>query len=747
MRKLTKNFNFIDDLLHPSLFKYVVEIEERFINKDYSPMPNLAGKIVELVFIEKFNQPERQGMSYYINWYKDTYAHPIVVDALFTIKRFRNDGSHAVSDGEEMSWTNALWIIKSVSIILQEVFQEKPLYTFSEVPYLTPNQQLNNFKEKRVEIPMSVNDSELAIEKTSLVKWLKNDNIVFKIPYYQRLYTWRESQIETLIDDIKLRIKDRFQHYFGVVAIKKELIKQTDNVAYKIIDGQQRLTTSILLYKAAFDNLKNRGLKSIQILDEIFSVNIGKLAETRYTNDSANDGAKKELKEILTKNLGLSRKFEWRYGKNYEIFYKYFNECDYSFIYDFINAFATKFEIARLEYDIEPEREMDIFENMNSKGTELEEWDLIRNHLLNITDREVADNIKVRLMEDHFLHDFNSGLGDSPSKILQEFFTEYFYYEASFNDEIKWISDERFPVYNNFKRLLIGKKLSAEDYKKLLNKFWSFGQIHKSLEMQDFSVLGIKNASILTRLKDISKKQQLYFLVYKIFDQTSEWTGKKWIINNEKLLGDLIKTIHNVVLRLEIARGFGTSFRNFAITLSRYLNDENALEKIKDVIEASSQIYIKDFELTQKLITSPLKTELAKTLLMLMNDFLLDEEQMGVKITFTKPELEHVMPRNNEKWEQFLISQNKNSWKVEFDRTLNLIGNFYVLPKKLNIKISNSIFDEKKVELLKIGTPEIVGSPKYKITSLKDVNSWTFKAIDERTTKIANLLVKYIISI
>lgn len=742
MTRLTKNFSFIPE--GSSVYKDVVNLEKRFIDRDFDPIPNLAGKIIEFAFIEKMNQPQGMGLSAYLSWYKEMYGKQIVTDALFTVRRYRNDNSHANYEAEEITWTTALWIVKSVSIILQDFYQERPQFAFTELPYLSATQQqVVLSKTEVIDKPVSINESELNIKKTSLINWLKNENIQFTIPYYQRSYTWKETQVETLINDIEQRVEDRYQHYFGVIAVKRELIKDSEKVSYKIIDGQQRLTTSIILYKAAHDALKNRGYKVNTTLEEIFS----KRLNERYKNDSASEGAKKEFIEILTKSFGETKTFEWQYGKNYATFYKYFSAKTPSLIQDFIDAFSTKFEIAMLEYEIEPEREMDIFENMNSKGTELSEWDLIRNHLLNITDKTIPDGKKVKAMEENFYNDFNSGLKENSSEIIGNFFTEYIYLNASKTESQKWISFDRFAIYNNFKLLVKGMKLSLEEYEKMLNKLWSFGIIHKSLVFKDFSKLGIVNGLLITRLNDIAKKQQLYFLVFKAIEVTSTWNGREWKINNQKLFTDFITIIHNAVLRLEITKGFGTSFRTSALYISRYMEDKNALLAIKTFIKTSDVLNSSDNDVKETLLNSSTKQDLAKSLLLLVNNFLVDEEQQGFNISFVKPSLEHVMPQSNEKWEDDLKQQSKNNWRVEYEKHLNLIGNFYVLPQKLNTKVSNSEFSKKKPELVKIKTPEILGSDKYKISALTSIDEWTFKLIKSRTQELVKLLVEKLINI
>jgi uncharacterized protein with ParB-like and HNH nuclease domain len=84
---------------------------------------------------------------------------------------------------------------------------------------------------------------------------------MFRIPDFQRGYSWQEPQIEDFWDDIKALSNGRY-HYTGQLTVeptKKNIITKQDKWqddswllesgvrSYYVIDGQQRLTTAIIL--------------------------------------------------------------------------------------------------------------------------------------------------------------------------------------------------------------------------------------------------------------------------------------------------------------------------------------------------------------------------------------------------------------------------------------------------------------------------------------------------------------------
>ena len=96
-------------------------------------------------------------------------------------------------------------------------------------------------------------------ELISLQKLFKDS--IFRIPDYQRWYSWRDLQLEELRSDV-INLLPWKEHYTGMLSLKKLdenyvkdwndeewLIKNKWYNAYHIVDGQQRLTTLIILIK------------------------------------------------------------------------------------------------------------------------------------------------------------------------------------------------------------------------------------------------------------------------------------------------------------------------------------------------------------------------------------------------------------------------------------------------------------------------------------------------------------------
>lgn len=100
------------------------------------------------------------------------------------------------------------------------------------------------------------------------------DGRLFRIPEYQRAYSWGRRQREDLFSDIKrLHAKGADEGHFmaAVVCLRKDQqVLGTDLFhVVEIVDGQQRLTTLIILLRAIALRLDRKDRKENKLADEI----------------------------------------------------------------------------------------------------------------------------------------------------------------------------------------------------------------------------------------------------------------------------------------------------------------------------------------------------------------------------------------------------------------------------------------------------------------------------------------------
>lgn len=116
---------------------------------------------------------------------------------------------------------------------------------------------------------------------TSLNELFKNN--VFRIPSYQRGYSWEYEQLEEFWDDV-YNLPSGSEHYTGMISLKElhqnidqeelklwndaDWLLKRDYHAYHIVDGQQRLTTIIILIQSIIElyQKKNAGKSNDEII-------------------------------------------------------------------------------------------------------------------------------------------------------------------------------------------------------------------------------------------------------------------------------------------------------------------------------------------------------------------------------------------------------------------------------------------------------------------------------------------------
>ena len=100
---------------------------------------------------------------------------------------------------------------------------------------------------------------------------------LFRIPEYQRAYSWKSKHREDLFDDIsKLKSKPAGSTHFMATVVglqrERETIHTDEYTRLDIVDGQQRLTTLILLCKAIEKALSEADKTEVALRNEIASL-------------------------------------------------------------------------------------------------------------------------------------------------------------------------------------------------------------------------------------------------------------------------------------------------------------------------------------------------------------------------------------------------------------------------------------------------------------------------------------------
>lgn len=220
------------------------------------------------------------------------------------------------------------------------------------------------------------------IERYTIGRLFSSNNI-FRIPLYQRNFSWGEAEISQLIRDIAdfASKKEEQDYYLGI------LVVHTNGQQYlEVVDGQQRLTVLYLLMMA-FKNeriindslLENVSLDiafahrpKAQYTLEAIASDVMQELENRRTHEEIAD-VYKEIPQLLNREISNA-------GCEPEEFYKYL--CKNVILYQ-----------SKLPTDTELNH---YFEVMNNRGEQLEKQEILKSDLLSTVDEKFTGKQKER---------------------------------------------------------------------------------------------------------------------------------------------------------------------------------------------------------------------------------------------------------------------------------------------------------------------------------------------------------------
>lgn len=254
--------------------------------------------------------------------------------------------------------------------------------------------------------------------------FIGTNKVLFRIPVYQRNYDWSDSNCNRLLDDVYTIIETGDKHFLGTIVFMAAKSGGFALQEYIIIDGQQRLTTLMLILKALSVVAQSVG-------DECYH----EIEEQYLHNKYCDEEFKVKLKPIKTDNrqflLLLNGKLdemdeETHIYQNFMLCKERFERwCSRGINPSAVLDALTKLEIVEIVLTKGEDDPQVIFESINSTGLELSNADLIRNYLLmNADDQE-------RLYEDYWLFIEKTLRNKMDYSNLDDFFMQYIVYKTS----------------------------------------------------------------------------------------------------------------------------------------------------------------------------------------------------------------------------------------------------------------------------------------------------------------------------
>jgi len=562
-------------------------------------------------------------------------------------------------------------------------------------------------------------------ENHSINDVLAKNATSFFIPPFQRAYAWGRNEIERYFSDISRIIEseldpkqyDKLEHFFGTVVIKEEK-SGFANISV-VVDGQQRLTTTLIFLIALRDTEKE-------------SSNQDFITQNYLTNLSSSFQDKIKLKQVTrdwNSYRALVNKTQPKAGiiKNaYELLKKLINEkkrLNTEVKFEHYIIAIRRINVAVIFLDERPFKGEDpqiIFETLNSLGKPLTLSDLVRNFvLLNLESKKQSD-----IYENIWHPKIEEVLNENTSK----FFRDYLQYKTS--SSLKVVSDNNTKqLYQQFKDFVENE---FEDHNEFIDDIISFVKCYKWIMTEAV------NDSISP---DKTKNKEIKELLRNIFHDIKTEAFKPFVLG---LLQYHQYTINDIRLSDDILITTLSTIRTYLIRrrISGLTQGENQnIVTLSKKIEGLAKRNISMFDLLTNLFYAlrlPNDSDIKNTLTIInfyeglkrYSKFTLgkiEEYNTKVAVNFRDPKItiEHIMPQKLE-----------SNWKVElgenFDKIhknyLHNIGNLILT--EFNSEIGNKPFEEKKKKLE-------TSSLNYRLDVIKR-NTWNEQTIKEHQANMIN---------
>ncbi|GAA7522896.1 DUF262 domain-containing protein [Helicobacter pylori] len=567
------------------------------------------------------------------------------------------------------------------------------------------------------------------------------DELYYQIPIYQRPYQWTEENCEKLLDDLFFNYEDdRESDYFcgSLVLVKSDPRSKTE--IYDIVDGQQRLSTFILLAKVLAtlysERLDPTKSKSQEYLQESWSdrhEHKGKKKKKRLDFDLVGSSAKKDFQDALDffDDLDASKgkdsksndpsKSKNNYLKNAICLKNYLEKKEIENIDDFIDWLYCNVVFITITCP-DVDKALRIFNVLNARGLALNATDIFKGELLKkLTEEKEQEELATR-WEDLRQKCLDNGFD------METLFSQYLVYLESKTSREKM---EKMLVtwFKNLNKVPLEYLKGVEDF---------YNAYCEVLEMQDrhAHLLSYKDddhlcvmlcASLLHRYSE-SEIETLKELLVKFYYQD-------WVAGQTKTTRS--QTCCNIINALKEKK----SVENIASIVKKYFKDKNITQRFKENLQ-DSNLYTK-FYFDGK---SAKKNSWLKPILILVEYFISDDPRPK-RIEKNDFHVEHILPQQPGSSSQWMkdFSEEERGLYTHSLANLTLLGgkkNTKALSQALNqdFKEKKEIYMGKPVALDDKKTFRVMTCYKMTIDIACKYTEWTPTSLEKRKEELIQII-------
>ncbi|WRA70400.1 DUF262 domain-containing HNH endonuclease family protein [Helicobacter pylori] len=577
---------------------------------------------------------------------------------------------------------------------------------------------------------------------------------VFEIPSYQRGYAWQIRQLKDFWNDLEhvSKLGNKF-HYMHSLTLR-ESENEFESSAFEIIDGQQRLATSLILLGLLAKITKHKDPKCD-------SMNLEPILSYKYY------GLSEAFRAIMEEEKDLERFQTSFYAKNlieaYAFFKEKISDTPVGTLEKMFDALIKKmlFSVVGLNDNrIDP---FSSFETINNRGKDLSTLELFKNRLhfvahkicdgkkLETLQKEINNtytiiyydlNYDLRSFEDdhlesflkHFVAYYYGEKGDFKKRLLEMEFNAHKRYtdNTNFDDEYERIDDLLFYLSYSSK---VWHFLHTLDEKSIALIF----DDNRKLEME----ITPKMRGLLDKMRRLNALSYNAFLPLLLSLLTIQLVGRS--ANEQpyttKELESLLEYLERFGFLVYGVAGKNTAKNEWielafqAFRAYRY-GEENIA--IKDLPTLEKSFFNRQgnstLELLEENIHSKKNTEKwyqwGKALNYLLYEYELHHNpETTLNFDSSIESIEHILPQKPDQG----YSAKEKSW-AKNPHIAHALGNLLLISKNANSSLSNKPFEEKRKQYLK-------GS--YSEKEVAKNASFGVAQIKERSEKLLDFLIAH----
>ncbi|WP_066057275.1 DUF262 domain-containing protein [Robertmurraya korlensis] len=593
------------------------------------------------------------------------------------------------------------------------------------------------------------------------------ENRLFRIPDYQRGYAWEKGQLVDFWEDLN-NLRSNRPHYTGVITLEpvneerltrweeESWIIERGHKAYYVVDGQQRLTTIMILIQAILEQLPDDQTINHYDKQEIRKKYIchytpgGVLKAFLFGYEKDNPSYEYLKTQIFNEESNSNQSIETLYTKNLHEAKEFFSKKLKSLTIEEISEIFKKVTL-QLKFNIfEIEDQVDVFiafETMNNRGKKLSTLELLKNRLIYLTtilttDEDLEGSANLRNNINECWKTIYEYLGKNKQKpldddtFLKNHWIMYFgYTRDKANAYADFLLNEHFIA-----KQILDNKLSGKDIQNYVTSLQN--SIKKWFYLYNPDALSEENSTHTFWLRKLNR------LRFGAFAPLAMAALLK--CDDDQLVTKLLKSMERyifVVFRISQRKSNTGDSHFYKEALKLYYGKNNINDVIAE-IEQWITWYI-DIPAFKKHIEEKFKFEgngyygwsALKYFLYEYELKLQGEAGKGSpKLSWsyfekTADTIEHILPHQ----------ASKDCWTKDFEKfdsyeqkyLRNSIGNLLALSRSKNSSLKNSCFKDKKVQP---NGQKGYFNGSYSEISVNQYDNWTPYEIKDRGLKMLKFL-------